>query len=159
MRPNHTGNNHPQDSTSAVMRLLVKIQSRNSSEARKWQSWMKSVGNCACPKSEDEREKKFGLGTCRFHFPDTSQIKAMAIETVNTWWNKLGQWSSLLANHQPSLVFFHDFFPAKFGVKRWVKVCLSLQDEILDWSIWTGGKLDLVTRRTLSVRKCELRVD
>ena len=148
MRPNHTGNNHPHDSTGAVMRLLVKIQSRNSSEARKWQSWMKSVGNCACPKSEDEREKKFGLGTCRFRFPDTSQIKVMAIEIVNTWWNKLGQWSSLLANHQPSLVFFHDFFPLNlalkgelrsaylFKMKSWIEV--FGQEE--SW-IWLLGEL------------------
>ena len=148
MRPNHTGNNHPHDSTGAVMRLLVKIQSRNSSEARKWQSWMKSVDNCACPKSEDEREKKFGLGTCRFRFPDTSQIKVMAIEIVNTWWNKLGQWSSLLANHQPSLVFFHDFFPLNlalkgelrsaylFKMKSWIEV--FGQEE--SW-IWLLGEL------------------
>ena len=148
MRPNHTGNNHPHDSTGAVMRLLVKIQSRNSSEARKGQSWMKSVGNCACPKSEDEREKKFGLGTCRFLFPDTSQIKVMAIEIVNTWWNKLGQWSSLLANHQPSLVFFHDFFPLNlalkgelrsaylFKMKSWIEV--FGQEE--SW-IWLLGEL------------------
>ena len=148
MRPNHTGNNHPHDSTGAVMRLLVKIQSRNSSEARKWQSWMKSVGNCACPKSEDEREKKFGLGTCRFLFPDTSQIKVMAIEIVNTWWNKLGQWSSLLANHQPSLVFFHEFFPLNlalkgelrsaylFKMKSWIEV--FGQEE--SW-IWLLGEL------------------
>ena len=148
MRPNHTGNNHPHDSTGAVMRLLVKIQSRNSSEARKWQSWMKSVGNCACPKSEDESEKKFGLGTCRFRFPDTSQIKVMAIEIVNTWWNKLGQWSSLLANHQPSLVFFHDFFPLNlalkgelrsaylFKMKSWIEV--FGQEE--SW-IWLLGEL------------------
>ena len=86
MRSNHAGNKHPHHSKDAVMRLVVKDPVTQP-------HWKIGKSDVKCsllatvpvPKvGIGERERKFDLGTCRFCFPDTSQIKAMAIETVNT---------------------------------------------------------------------------
>ena len=85
MRSKHAGNKHPHHSKDAV-RLVVKDPVTQP-------HWKIGKSDVKCsllatvpvPKvGIEERERKFDLGTCRFCFPDTSQIKAMAIETVNT---------------------------------------------------------------------------